>query len=161
MAFCLPSPTCACHARGLMLCTSLTWMLALLLRSRYKEGGVAAFYRGLAASVLLCINPAIYNTVFDQLKARVLARAQARAGPHKVVALSTVQAFVLGVIAKAIATLLTYPYIRAKMVMQASSRAQRAKAEESEAGEAERKGTDDTSSSGGVDLSQAVSGSRG
>lgn len=94
-------------------------------RSRYKEDGVAAFYRGLAASVLLCVNPAIYNTVFDQLKARLLARIQARSGGRRVVALSTLQAFALGVIAKAIATLLTYPYIRAKMVMQAASRAKR------------------------------------
>ena len=93
--------------------------------NRYKEDGVAAFYRGLAASVLLCVNPAIYNTVFDQLKARLLARIEARSGGRRVVALSTVQAFVLGVIAKAIATLLTYPYIRAKMVMQAASRAKR------------------------------------
>jgi len=87
----------------------------------YNDGGTSAFYRGLNAAVLLCINPAIYNTVFDQLKGRLLARIQARSTGKKVVALTTLQAFVLGIIAKAIATVLTFPYIRTKMVMQATS----------------------------------------
>lgn len=98
------------------------------VRDLYRDGSISAFYRGVLACVLLCINPAIYNTVFDQLKNRLLARAAAAKAPGaaKAIALTTLQAFALGIIAKAVATLLTYPYIRAKMVLQASKKKKKA-----------------------------------
>lgn len=109
-------------------------------RQLLAEGGVAAFYRsarprpcldlptcaahtavrrGLGASLVLCANPSIQYTVFDQLKALLLARAAARRGGDKG-ALTALQAFLLGALAKAIATVITFPYIRAKVVLQAA-----------------------------------------
>lgn len=111
-------------------------------RDLLAEGGVAAFYRsasprprvglsscpahstvrrGLGASLVLCANPAIQYTVFDQLKALLLARAAPRRGGAKG-ALTALQAFLLGALAKAIATVITFPYIRAKVVLQAADR---------------------------------------
>lgn len=88
------------------------------------EGGLPALYKGLAASVILCINPAINIAVFDQLKARLLAWLRRRAPTGKrIVALTAFQAFLVGIIAKTIATLVTYPYIRVKVVMQGASKA--------------------------------------
>lgn len=100
-------------------------------RAIYADGGFGAFYRGLVASLILCTNPAINLTVFDQLKVVVMRilqaaadkRAAAAGGPsRRVVALSAGQAFLVGVVAKSIATLITYPYIRVKTVMQALSK---------------------------------------
>lgn len=79
---------------------------------------------GFGASVVLCINPAIQYTVFDQLKALILQRVAAR-HPGKRVALTTAQAFLLGAVAKAIATVVTFPYIRAKVVLQAAKAGRR------------------------------------
>ena len=64
---------------------------------------------------MLCINPAITYTVFEQLKARWLAR---RRGGKRARSLSTAEAFWIGAFAKAVATVVTYPYIRAKVLLQ-------------------------------------------
>ncbi|KAI4343223.1 hypothetical protein MLD38_027751 [Melastoma candidum] len=78
-------------------------------------------FDGLGISLLLTSNPAIQYTVFDQLKQRLLARKQmtAKNGSSSVV-LSAFSAFVLGAVSKSIATVLTYPAIRCKVMIQAS-----------------------------------------
>ena len=70
-------------------------------------------YRSLWVSLLLTCNPALQFTAFDQARRALLAR---RAGGG--VELSAMDAFVLGAASKALATTLTYPAIRAKVVLQ-------------------------------------------
>lgn len=60
-------------------------------------------------------------TVFDALKARVLRAASALQG-RPVRALTAAQAFLLGALSKALATVLTYPLIRVKVLQQAGKR---------------------------------------
>jgi hypothetical protein len=79
-----------------------------------REVGPAGLFRGFRASVLLCVNPAINYTVFEQLKKRLLASTGAKG-------LTTLQAFVLGAIGKIVATLCTYPWVRAKVMMQSGA----------------------------------------
>lgn len=75
---------------------------------------------GLAANVVLCVNPAIQYTVFEQVKAMVLWIVGRRLG-RRVRFLTAGQAFLVGAVAKAVATIVTYPYIRAKVIMQCSA----------------------------------------
>jgi len=78
-------------------------------------------YRSLAVSLLLTVNPALQFTAFDQARRRVLAAAAARAGAATAAGrpeLSALHAFLLGAASKAFATTLTYPAIRAKVVLQ-------------------------------------------
>lgn len=71
---------------------------------------------------MLVANPAINVTVFDALKARLLT-AIGRLRGQPVHSLSVGHAFVLGCLAKAVATLLTYPLIRVKVLQQAAKQA--------------------------------------
>lgn len=114
-----------------------------------EEGkGVARFWRGFAPSLILTCNPAINYTAFDFLKALWLRRRVASdpmgnngAGPDatKVGAevsggsvsvprgravggdfLNPVEAFFIAAAAKSLATLVTYPLIRAKVILMTS-----------------------------------------
>lgn len=87
-----------------------------------REGTWIEAFDGLGISLLLCSNPAIQYTVFDQLKNRLLKgqstkNASTASTPE---ALSAFSAFVLGAISKSIATCLTYPAIRCKIMIQAA-----------------------------------------
>jgi hypothetical protein len=84
------------------------WKAAMTI---YQDDGPTGFFRGFMASVLLCINPAINYTTFEQLRRRWVAM-------HGTTHLTTMQAFVLGAFAKAVSTLLTYPWMRAKILLQ-------------------------------------------
>ncbi|KAG9152202.1 hypothetical protein Leryth_016398 [Lithospermum erythrorhizon] len=78
-------------------------------------------FDGLGISLLLTSNPAINYTVFDQLKNRLLKGNQDKVNKHKSPeVLSAFSAFVLGAISKSIATCLTYPAIRCKVMIQAA-----------------------------------------
>eukprot|EP00271_Cylindrocystis_brebissonii_P005026 TRINITY_DN1697_c0_g5_i1.p1 TRINITY_DN1697_c0_g5~~TRINITY_DN1697_c0_g5_i1.p1 ORF type:complete len:451 (-),score=88.01 TRINITY_DN1697_c0_g5_i1:1392-2744(-) len=98
-----------------------------------RERGLRQAYDGLGASLLLTTNPAIQYTVFEQLKERLLTREHQRRARRQVaakakagfveqvlapVALSAFSAFVLGALSKTIATVITYPLIRCKVLMQ-------------------------------------------
>nr|CAD1829451.1 unnamed protein product [Ananas comosus var. bracteatus] len=82
-------------------------------------------FDGLGISLLLTSNPAIQYTVFDQLKQRLLQRQRAKDSPSSTesspAALSALSAFILGAISKSVATILTYPAIRCKVMIQASN----------------------------------------
>lgn len=85
------------------------------------EGTWSEAFDGLGISLLLTSNPSIQYTVFDQLKERLLRTQLKResgieSSPE---ALSAVSAFVLGALSKCVATILTYPAIRCKVVIQA------------------------------------------
>ena len=88
--------------------------LLTIIQEVYHEHGLQGFFKGFSASVILCVNPAITNTVFDQLRLRWLATSGTKS-------LTAGQAFLLGVIAKVVATLCTYPLTRAKTIVQSGS----------------------------------------
>ncbi|XP_022719376.1 peroxisomal adenine nucleotide carrier 1-like [Durio zibethinus] len=85
------------------------------------EGTFSDAFDGLGISLLLTSNPAIQYTVFDQLKQRLLKKRlkEADKGSSPVV-LSAFTAFLLGAISKSVATFLTYPAIRCKVMIQAA-----------------------------------------
>lgn len=85
----------------------------------FREGGIRAFYRGLTVSLLLAINPAIMNTLITSLLRLVALVRQARGESYED-ARHYNAAVVGGVtgLAKAFATALTYPLIRAKVLQQ-------------------------------------------
>lgn len=80
------------------------------------EKGVAGLYKGVSAQIVLCFKNAIQNTVFDQIKA-IVCRIQQKGS------LTAVQAFFLGALGRAVATVAVWPYQRAKVVMQTTTRA--------------------------------------
>ncbi|XP_047043146.1 peroxisomal adenine nucleotide carrier 2-like [Lolium rigidum] len=62
-------------------------------------------------------------TVFDQLKLKLIQRQKRKAesaGDSSPVVLSAFSAFLLGAISKSVATILTYPLIRCKVMIQAA-----------------------------------------
>ncbi|TQD97565.1 hypothetical protein C1H46_016825 [Malus baccata] len=87
-----------------------------------SEGTWIEAFDGLGISLLLTSNPSIQHTVFDQLKQRLLRgqlskRKGTKSSPE---ALSAFSAFVLGAVSKCIASCLTYPAIRCKVMIQAA-----------------------------------------
>ena len=82
------------------------------------------YWKGLVPALLLCSNPAINYTVYDVIKSRVLQLLQLH--HHKQqntedrIRLSMIQSFRVGLVAKLIATIITYPLIRAKVMMMTS-----------------------------------------
>nr|GEX73029.1 peroxisomal adenine nucleotide carrier 1-like [Tanacetum cinerariifolium] len=92
------------------------------LWSMLTEGSWSEAFDGLGISLLLTSNPAIQYTVFDQLKQKLLDGQLKKAGiGSSPESLSAFSAFLLGAISKSIATVLTYPAIRCKVMIQAAS----------------------------------------
>lgn len=88
-----------------------------------SEGSWSEAFDGLGISLLLTSNPAIQYTVFDQLKQRLLSeqkKSNELGSGGSSEALSAVSAFVLGAVSKSVATILTYPAIRCKVMIQAA-----------------------------------------
>jgi hypothetical protein len=81
----------------------------------YAEKGWMGFYTGWWTSFVTALNPAIQNTVFDQVKVVYLAN-KARTF------LSMAESFWLGAFAKAIATVVTFPYSRAKVMLTTATK---------------------------------------
>ncbi len=77
----------------------------------YANQGLGGFFTGASASAILCINPAIQFACYESCKARVLEAYAAKS-------LTAVQAFFLGAFTKAIATVITYPFVRVKVLLQ-------------------------------------------
>ncbi|KAK6915565.1 Mitochondrial substrate/solute carrier [Dillenia turbinata] len=88
-------------------------LLETLTEGRWSEA-----FDGLGISLILTSNPAIQYTVFDQLKQRLLTVKQSTGSSPE--ALSAFSAFMLGALSKSIATVLTYPLIRCKVMIQAA-----------------------------------------
>jgi len=74
--------------------------------------GPDGIWRGFGVSSVLTLNPALTFALFDALKAR-LRKLTGRSR------LSTLEGFLVGSLSKALATVMTYPLIRTKVVMQA------------------------------------------
>ncbi|OQR98497.1 Mitochondrial Carrier (MC) Family [Achlya hypogyna] len=89
-----------------------------LLQTMWAEnnGQLAGFYKGFSAYFVLCLQPAIQFTAFEQVKKLYLKNKASSS-------LSAIEAFLLGAAARSVATLVVFPYIRAKVIMQAKSKA--------------------------------------
>jgi hypothetical protein len=79
---------------------------------------LSKYWKGLLPSLLLCANPSIHYTVFDSIRHRILHR---NASHQQNRPLHWMEAFCLGAIAKLVATIATYPLIRAKMLIMTQS----------------------------------------
>ncbi|RXK40905.1 hypothetical protein M231_01753 [Tremella mesenterica] len=80
------------------------------------EGGFTALWTGLRPGLVLTVNPAITYGVFERLKTYLLS-----AKPREGGKLNVGEAFWLGVGSKTLATVVTYPYIFAKVKLQAQT----------------------------------------
>ncbi|KAJ9105947.1 hypothetical protein QFC19_003281 [Naganishia cerealis] len=85
-------------------------------REIVKEDGVTGLWTGLKPGLVLTVNPAITYGVFERVKG-ILIAAQVAAGTEA--RLTPGRSFLIGVLSKTLATVVTYPYIFAKVRLQA------------------------------------------
>ncbi|KAI9918736.1 hypothetical protein PsorP6_012096 [Peronosclerospora sorghi] len=95
------------------------WSIA---KEIYSENGLMSFWKGFIPSLMLVSNPSINYTIFDKLKLQLQHAKMAASGTKRLSSLTALEAFVLAAIAKAVATIITYPVIRAKVLMQAQKK---------------------------------------
>jgi len=86
----------------------------------YQQEGMEGFYKGWRLNFITSLNPAIQNTLFDQIKSWWLYNKK-RSSSKLVVAttlyLTLMESFWLGAFSKAIATVATFPFSRAKVMV--------------------------------------------
>ncbi len=82
---------------------------------------IAELWRGIRPSLLLCSNPSIHFTVFDTVKDIVLKYKMKNDTTNRH-AISMMEAFLIGLVAKLSATIVTYPLIRAKVMLMVSQK---------------------------------------
>jgi len=87
-------------------------------REIIEEEGVGGLWLGIKPGLVLTVNPAITYGVFERVKGLILL-AQAKAGSGT--KLSPWLSFIIGAFSKTLATIVTYPYIMAKVRIQARS----------------------------------------
>jgi solute carrier family 25 (peroxisomal adenine nucleotide transporter), member 17 len=75
------------------------------------EEGVFGLWKGLRPALVLTVNPAITYGLFERLKTWLTSTRTNKS-------LSSVETFALGVFCKTLATVVTYPYIMAKVRLQ-------------------------------------------
>ncbi|GAB9467361.1 hypothetical protein Gpo141_00004709 [Globisporangium polare] len=88
-----------------------------IIKSVLEESGARGFYKGFQAYFVLCLQPAIQYTVFERVKELYLRRFKQASK-----SLGALEAFVLGALARSVATLLLFPYIRAKVIVQSKKK---------------------------------------
>lgn len=86
-----------------------------------SQGSLSEAFNGLGISLLLTSNPSVQYTVYDQLKQRVLRRQTVHSTTKSENDLSALSAFLLGAVSKSIATFVTYPAIRCKVMIQSTN----------------------------------------
>jgi len=89
----------------------------VLMGTILSEKGIGGFYKGIEAYTVLCLKPAIQYMMYDQVKKIILSM---RPGKKVDQSLSAAEAFFLGMFARVVATMLTYPYLRAKILLQSA-----------------------------------------
>lgn len=86
----------------------------------------ASYYNGLSAYYVLCFKPALQYTIYEQVKKFLLSYRSSlqysKRSNKESSSLSSVEAFVLGMIARTISTILVFPFIRAKVILQAQKK---------------------------------------
>ena len=99
--------------------TYVTMKQSGALKKKAKGGQEAKtlgeLYAALGPSLLLSVNPGLQYAIFDQVKSYLLKKQKRGA------ALTAQQAFLLGAFSKCVATVVTYPAIRGKVVCQSSA----------------------------------------
>jgi len=80
-----------------------------------RQEGLGALYTGIIPTLILTSNPAIQFLVFDRLRAWWAKRLEQSDKPRKP---SALEIFIIGAIGKIVATIVTYPYIMAKVRLQ-------------------------------------------
>lgn len=80
-------------------------------RSIIAEEGVQGLWKGVKPSLVLCVNPAITYASFEKFKEFVLKSLDTKV-------LTPGLAFFVGALSKTLATVITYPYIMAKVRLQ-------------------------------------------
>ncbi|THH08596.1 hypothetical protein EW145_g2595 [Phellinidium pouzarii] len=83
-----------------------------------REKGVTGLWLGLKPSLVLTVNPAITYGMFERVKSLMLLAKEKTGGQLK---LTPWQAFFVGALSKTLATIVTYPYIMAKVRIQAGT----------------------------------------
>ena len=86
-------------------------LLTMLSKDNPKD-----WYKGITAYYLLCFKPALQYTIYEQVKVIVLAGRKNKT-------LSAGEAFFLGMVARTVATVVVFPFLRAKVLLQTSSSA--------------------------------------
>lgn len=81
------------------------------------------FYKGISAYFLLALKPALQYTVYEQVKTAFLKSKTRKT-------LSAAEAFLLGMVARTVATVLVFPFLRAKVLMQTQKQLQATKDEQ-------------------------------
>jgi adenine nucleotide transporter 17 len=76
-----------------------------------KKEKARSYYAALGPSLFLSVNPGLQYAIFDQVK-----NFMTKKRPGK--ALAAMEAFVLGAFSKCVATMVTYPAIRGKVICQ-------------------------------------------
>ncbi|KAJ8580830.1 mitochondrial carrier, partial [Rhizopogon salebrosus TDB-379] len=82
-------------------------------RDIIREDGVTGLWLGIKPGMVLTVNPAITYGVYERLKSLLLLAKSANSK------LSPGMSFLLGAFSKTLATIVTYPYIMAKVRIQA------------------------------------------
>ncbi|KAF8065929.1 hypothetical protein HT031_002990 [Scenedesmus sp. PABB004] len=117
--------------------------MAAVVRQMYADQGLAGFFKGLAPSMVMVVNPTIQYILYESLVARALEwqararRRRGRGGAHALrggdgagakpgLALGPLDIFVLSAFAKIGATLVTYPLLVVKNRLQSINRHTRA-----------------------------------
>ena len=88
-------------------------------REIIEEEGVTGLWLGLKPGLVLTVNPAITYGVYERVKG-IMVLAQQKAGDTSG-KLSPWATFLVGALSKSLATVVTYPYIMAKVRIQARS----------------------------------------
>jgi len=83
-----------------------------------KTKGIAGFYKGWGSYTLLACKPAIQYYTFNFCKAVIIARA---AVPRPDGLLTALESFIVGLIGRAVATILTFPAQRANVMAKAGN----------------------------------------
>jgi len=89
-----------------------------ILRQLLREGGVTGLYSGWTAYIVLCLKPAITYALFDFLKKYLLAQKKKKG--QSASSLTALEAFVVGAIARGVATIAVFPYTRAKVIVKST-----------------------------------------
>ncbi|CCL99287.1 uncharacterized protein FIBRA_01303 [Fibroporia radiculosa] len=88
-------------------------------REIIEEEGVGGLWLGIKPGLVLTVNPAITYGAYERVKGVLLLAQEKTSGASGSVKLSPWTAFVLGALSKTLATVVTYPYIMAKVRIQA------------------------------------------
>ena len=102
-------PVSVCTTRQQTQISSERKGLIATAKEIISEDGITGLWRGLKPSLVLVVNPAITYGLFERFK-EVMYPGVARLSPG--------QSFMVGAASKTVATIVTYPYIMAKVRMQ-------------------------------------------